>query len=80
MVKSHELFELPDRDHNVQMCGNPDPVLRMRGLKAVLEDERQARMAVHHAVSYRRAAGDSWATIAGELGISRQAAQQRFGF
>lgn len=78
MVETQDLFELPDRHRQVQACGNPDPVLRTRGFAAVLELERQAKVAVAQAVSYRRAAGDSWATIASELGISRQACQQRF--
>lgn len=79
MVETQDLFALPDDHTNVQLCGNPDPVLRTRGFRAVLERERQAKVAVLQAVSYRRVAGDSWADIALDLGISRQAAQQRFG-
>ena len=42
---------------------------------ACAEAERELRMAAREAY----AAGDSWRTIGVALGISRQAAQQRFG-
>lgn len=36
-------------------------------------------MLMHQAVHAARAAGHSWSTLGAELGMSRQAAQQRFG-
>ena len=42
-------------------------------------DARQAQARLAGAVSRARLAGHSWAEIAGRLGVTRQAAQQRFG-
>jgi hypothetical protein len=39
----------------------------------------QARRDLHAAVTRARSQGRSWTQIAGRLGITRQAAQQRFG-
>ncbi len=41
--------------------------------------EEAARALLHRSVSAARAGGASWAVIGGELRMSRQAAQQRFG-
>ncbi|WP_204163715.1 hypothetical protein [Nocardioides solisilvae] len=41
--------------------------------------EAEARTLLRQAVAAARAAGHSWAVLGGELGMSRQAAQQRFG-
>lgn len=41
--------------------------------------EDEARSILHRAVLAARSGGASWALIGGELGMSRQAAQQRFG-
>ena len=41
--------------------------------------EAEARTIVRRSVAAARAGGVSWALIGGELGMSRQAAQQRFG-
>lgn len=41
--------------------------------------EGEVRAVLHRAVASARAAGASWALIGSELGMSRQAAQQRFG-
>ena len=38
-----------------------------------------AELRLRHQVSEARRAGHSWAVIGASLGISRQAAQQRFG-
>lgn len=43
------------------------------------EAERQVRQLLHHSVSAAKAGGHSWASIGRVLGLSRQAAQQRFG-
>lgn len=44
---------------------------------AAAEDEVDALL--HHAVGAARGAGHSWASLGAVLGMSRQAAQQRFG-
>lgn len=41
--------------------------------------ERLTRQLLEQSVDAARSAGQSWAAIGGELGMSRQAAQQRFG-
>ncbi|WP_395245537.1 hypothetical protein ACGGZK_06910 [Agromyces sp. MMS24-K17] len=41
--------------------------------------EREVRVALRQAVESARAGGVSWSAIGTELGMSRQAAQQRFG-
>ena len=46
---------------------------------ASAQAEEQARSMLHRAVSAARASGISWARIGQELGMTRQAAQQRFG-
>jgi hypothetical protein len=47
-------------------------------LAAAVRDLRAARHALHAAVRRARQRGHSWQTIGDQLGISRQAAQQRF--
>lgn len=41
--------------------------------------DRETRLLLHQSVASARAAGHSWAALGAELGMSRQAAQQRFG-
>jgi hypothetical protein len=41
--------------------------------------EQEVRTLLQQAVGAARSAGHSWATLGAELGMSRQAAQQRFG-
>lgn len=54
---------------------DPDPIAAMVQLaRARTEVDR----AIVESVPFARAAGASWTTIARALGISRQAAQQRF--
>jgi hypothetical protein len=48
-------------------------------LAAAERDLRAARHALHAAVRRARQRGHSWQVIGDQLGISRQAAQQRFG-
>jgi len=62
----------------VQARGLPDsdPVARVRD-SAVLA--RTAALQVHDCVVDARGAGVSWSTIAEQLNMSRQAAQQRYG-
>lgn len=57
--------------------GEPQDHLGIVRRAAQAEDE-VARL-MRHAVLAARSAGHSWATLGGELGMSRQAAQQRFG-
>lgn len=49
------------------------------GLVDLLALERELHAAIRTAVTGLRAGGYSWADIATRLGISRQAAQQRWG-
>jgi hypothetical protein len=53
--------------------GDLDPLIALRRLSGQLDTAMTAA-----AVEARRA-GHSWTTIAGELGVSRQAARQRWG-
>jgi len=55
------------------MAGDIDAITGM----ARLADELD--IAIHHAVTGLRSRGYSWAEIAARLGITRQAAQQRWG-
>ena len=57
--------------------GEPQDHLAIVRRTAQAEDE-VARL-MRQSVLAARAAGHSWATLGGELGMSRQAAQQRFG-
>jgi hypothetical protein len=51
----------------------------VRVIAASAAAERAARSLLHRSVVAARAAGASWSRIGAELGMSRQAAQQRFG-
>jgi aspartate aminotransferase-like enzyme len=51
----------------------------IEGLAALMELADQIDQAVHTAVAGLRAFGYSWADIAARLGVSKQAAQQRWG-
>lgn len=48
-------------------------------IAASLRVEREARALLQRSVTAARAGGASWARIGDELGMTRQAAQQRFG-
>ncbi len=54
-------------------AGDIDAISDMTGIAAELDE------AISQAVTGLRAAGYSWADIAARLGVSRQAAQQRWG-
>ena len=54
-------------------AGDIDAISDMTSIAAKLDD------AISQAVTGLRAAGYSWADIAGRLGVTRQAAQQRWG-
>jgi hypothetical protein len=51
----------------------------LRRIMAAVENVAVADQELHEAVNAARAAGDSWAAIGMALGVSRQAAYQRFG-
>jgi hypothetical protein len=51
----------------------------VRVIAASAAAERAARSLLHRSVVAARAGGASWSRIGAELGMSRQAAQQRFG-
>ncbi len=48
-------------------------------VRRTAEAEQEVRALLRQAVGAARSAGHSWATLGAELGMSRQAAQQRFG-
>ena len=48
-------------------------------VRRVADAEGSVRHLLHQSVGAARAAGHSWAAIGSELGMSRQAVQQRFG-
>lgn len=48
-------------------------------VRRTAQAETEVRALLRQSVAAARAAGHSWATLGGELGMSRQAAQQRFG-
>ena len=48
-------------------------------VRRTAEAETEVRTLLRQAVAAARGAGHSWATLGSELGMSRQAAQQRFG-
>ncbi|MGW9630220.1 hypothetical protein ACWGST_05915 [Agromyces sp. NPDC055520] len=48
-------------------------------IRASAEAEREVRAILRQAVESARSGGVSWSAIGAELGMSRQAAQQRFG-
>jgi hypothetical protein len=53
-----------------------------RTISLVVQSDRDLKVAelrLRHQVAEARRAGHSWAVIGASLGISRQAAQQRFG-
>ena len=54
-------------------AGDIDAISDMTGIAAELDE------AISHAVTGLRSAGFSWADIAARLGVTRQAAQQRWG-
>ena len=50
-----------------------------RAIIAANQALADAERDLHQAVADARAAGDSWAVVGAALGITKQAAQQRFG-
>lgn len=56
-----------------------DPADRLALVRRAAEAERAVRGLLGQSVSAARASGHSWAAIGAELGLSRQAVQQRFG-
>ena len=56
---------------------SPGTLVRLVGVAVRAEGE--LRRLVHESVSSARAAGASWDAVGAELGMTRQAAQQRFG-
>lgn len=56
-------------------CANADP----EDLAELVDVARSLDEAITEAVAGMRANGFSWGQIAGPLGITRQAAQQRYG-
>lgn len=62
--------------------GDVDCELRVSPLAMVLRADRalfEARNMLDAAVEFARAEGETWAAIGATLGVSRQAAQERFG-
>lgn len=50
----------------------------LRAIIAAAADVENAEVALRHCVQRARDAGDSWTAIGAALGVSKQAAQQRF--
>ncbi len=62
------------------VCANPSqPEYDLAQLGALVDEARGMADDIARDVDAIRAAGGSWAAIAAALGVSRQAAQQRFG-
>ncbi len=57
----------------------PSPIIDLRGwIAAAARDAAAAEHTLNAAISRARQAGLSWSAIGAQLGVSRQAAQQRF--
>jgi ketosteroid isomerase-like protein len=76
----------PAHDDTEQWLDQLDPTTveardatHFRAIIAANEALADAERDLHQAVADARAAGDSWAVVGAALGISKQAAQQRFG-
>ncbi|WP_127794472.1 hypothetical protein [Agromyces sp. LHK192] len=59
--------------------GEPDQQSHLTLVRLSAEAEREARGILRQSVESARAGGVSWSAIGTELGMTRQAAQQRFG-
>ncbi len=85
MNKAGKTYESPDMLAMLKRVGGRGLVKRaaigdLEALSALQEAERVMHDALGEAVTAaREQAGYSWGDIARELGMSRQAAQQRFG-
>lgn len=79
MVETFELFGESSSDRAISLCSSTSSQERSDGLLSLLILQRNAESLTGLGVSRMRAAGDSWQTIGEVLGISRQAAQQRWG-
>lgn len=79
MIETHELFPQSGTERDLELCYSPDPDEREDGLLGLARRARDAEWHVGLGVRRMRDRGDTWATIGKYLGVSRQAAQQRFG-
>lgn len=70
-----DLYEIAKRVAFGYDAGEPLPAI----LKSLIELEPARQEALHQVVRTARTQGHSWREIGDSLGISRQAAQQRFG-
>ena len=59
--------------------GPVDVTLDLRAIADAVDDMRRAEARVREAVELARASGRSWTRIAVPLGVTRQAARQRYG-
>lgn len=66
-------------DAGLDPAAGPDRDGHLRLIAAAARGETQARLILGQAVSSARGSGASWGAIGAQLGMSRQAAQQRFG-
>lgn len=66
-------------DADLEAEGELDQAGHLRLIAAAARGEAHARSILAQAVSSARAGGASWGAVGAELGMSRQAAQQRFG-
>lgn len=72
-------IDVADSDSADALASALDGDEHLAVIAAGADAERQAAAMLERAVAAARAAGVSWARIGGRLGMSRQAAQQRFG-
>lgn len=77
-VNPEGLFELTEAQRQITRCSDPNTAEAQRGLTNLIEDMDRARRYVHLGVEAMRAAGHTWAQIGEVMGITRQAAQERF--
>lgn len=66
-------------DAEVEEAGELEAAQHLAVISASARAESEAGALLHRSVRAARAAGVSWALVGAELGMSRQAAQQRFG-
>lgn len=73
------MSDLVDALGRAILDSTPDPDDRLALVRRTADAEEAVRGLLRQAVGAARAEGHSWAAIGSELGMSRQAAQQRFG-
>lgn len=78
-VEDREPVELDAWLDTVEPSGPARDASHLRRIIAATEAVERSEHELHAAVAAARAAGDTWDAIGAALGVSRQAAYQRFG-